>query len=1186
MNISVIIPAYNAGDTISDTIRSIQNQTHTGWEIIIVDDGSVDNTSSIVKKFCEKENRIRFIQAQHKGAGAARNIGIKNANYDWLLFLDADDWIAKNHLQLLIDRYKSDPTLDIVYSNWVRVNPEGKTFSEHNFSREGNLFDVFTRTCAISIHSCIVRKSTVVNLGGFDTELITCEDWDLWQRMARTGSKFGAVKEQLAFYRMRSASASNDGMQMLKDSLKVIERGHSFDERVKHPMAEHKDGRSAENINFIKLHSACWSIGLAIGNDKDYKPLLKLLGNICCPSLDPKGIADTLFNSILLPKCKLPEEWLNIFPSVEKQINSFLFELERISCAKDLHKRTILVLIRNILSHTTATERISLNNFSSLHIDVTKNINDLYFDNGTERVCLNIFYGGNSIGQTFLPVFNNFIPKEIIEDAISDEFSWEILFYFFNEEIYKQVSHYIKDGKLYVNRNNRLIGKFNFDGESIEIEVLHDFIGWTIFLQELWGLDEWTSDDFYREKSIKNTGTTIKAFDKIIMLEISEPLPKIDSAHDNLNIAVAVGGEVIGLVNIETANGIIQPGRLCTKININTGYELCRAAVRNGIIGKEFLSGFSLRKRLASVNNNQTEITRSFASNEIILKEKDSKNNNKYLIPRRFPFSFGYSSSRKGMLPKEALNVINKQSDTGSSITAEVNKTEAVIYNPELIVLENGRNNPEILKHEHQPISDDEGNETYDKSYFENLFLQKEDPWNYTSEYERIKYEQTLSLLPEREIETALEIGCAEGTFTKMLAPKVKNLVASDISPTAIERSEQYCSDQNNIRFTLLDVYKENIPGRFDVIICSEVLYYLDGVKELSIVAKKIADALNPNGVLIMAHANVIVDDPDKTGFDWNVKYGAKVIGKTFAAQRHLSIKKEIRTPLYRVQQFTKEKFFNKIIPRKRTVIELPMHAELTPDIAEQISWEDKNSDHIKGENIFSSTLPILMYHRIHPTGSGNLTQFRINPEIFREQIKYLRDNGYYSISFEDWMDASFKKESLPGKPVILTFDDGYKDFMQYAFPVLKEFGFKAYVFIVTDKIGKTNSWDSNYGEEVELLNWNDITELSKNGIEFGAHSHSHPMLTALSPTDAALELIKSREILSQKSGKPIYSMAYPYGDFDKIVSHLAGAAGFLFSVTCEMRKCNFNDNFLSLPRIEITGTDTLDNFIAKLKLE
>ena len=167
---------------------------------------------------------------------------------------------------------------------------------------------------------------------------------------------------------------------------------------------------------------------------------------------------------------------------------------------------------------------------------------------------------------------------------------------------------------------------------------------------------------------------------------------------------------------------------------------------------------------------------------------------------------------------------------------------------------------------------------------FEAFFARAEDPWGYTNDFERMKYEQTLALLDGLHIGRALELACAEGHFTKMLSPRVAELLATDISEIALQRAAKSCADCSNVSYHRLDLVEDAITGPFDLIVCSEVLYYLEDLAILREVARKIAGALSDGGNLLMAHANLVVDEPDCPGRDWGHAFGAKTMEDTFRA--------------------------------------------------------------------------------------------------------------------------------------------------------------------------------------------------------------------------------------------------------------------------------------------------------------
>ncbi|MEG4171063.1 MULTISPECIES: sulfotransferase [unclassified Microcoleus] len=220
--------------------------------------------------------------------------------------------------------------------------------------------------------------------------------------------------------------------------------------------------------------------------------------------------------------------------------------------------------------------------------------------------------------------------------------------------------------------------------------------------------------------------------------------------------------------------------------------------------------------------------------------------------------------------------------------------------------------------------------------------------------------------------------------------------------------------------------------------------------------------------------------------------------------------------------------------------------------------------------------LPILSYRRISPDGLDAVT-----PQVLEQQLQYLKDRGYYSASWENWQSAKRDKTPLPGKAVLMTFDGGYLDFFQYAWPLLKRFDFTATVFLVAESIGKTNSWEKAEFEEVQLMGWPEIRQLRDAGIEFGSMSATHQPLTALSPTEIVREAAQSRAILERGLEKSVKCFAYPYGDVDPIVAHLIGASGYTLGVSYQLNFSSFDDNLMSLPRIKVTG----ENFLWQLGL-
>jgi peptidoglycan/xylan/chitin deacetylase (PgdA/CDA1 family)/GT2 family glycosyltransferase len=228
------------------------------------------------------------------------------------------------------------------------------------------------------------------------------------------------------------------------------------------------------------------------------------------------------------------------------------------------------------------------------------------------------------------------------------------------------------------------------------------------------------------------------------------------------------------------------------------------------------------------------------------------------------------------------------------------------------------------------------------------------------------------------------------------------------------------------------------------------------------------------------------------------------------------------------------------------------------------------------------AALPILMYHRVAPSGEPAMRQWRVTPEELEEQLSYLASAGYYSTTLEAWRDAVVRRRALPGKPIALTFDDGYADFDAFARPLLERHGFHATLFVVTDRVGATNTWDSAI-EELPLMDWDVLRRLSRSGLAIGAHTATHAHLTALPDAEVVRELARSRRAILTELGHTPKAFAAPYGLRDSGIDALIGACGFEVALTCEGAVATFAHNLLRLPRLEVTGGLALDGFVRLL---
>ena len=367
MHVSVIIPAYNAAETIADTLESLRTQTSPDWEAIVVNDGSSDATDEIAGTFVERDARIRLIGQLNGGEGAARNTGIVHARYDWLLFLDADDWIAPVYLERMTNELIAHPEFDAVHCGSARVALDSTLIVEQYWPPTGDMFSTWARRSAFPVHACVVRRSLVEGVGNFDPSFCKCADWDLWQRIARTGACFGAVREVLAYYRMRPNSASLDACSMLHYGLRVLKQGHAPDPRVPHPHPDHAHGLPPELIQTQEYYLLCWCAGLILGCGKDARPLLEMVKEDHYSELYPDAVAQCIFAAAPLPTCQPPSALEQLWPHIQQPVDEFLIALEQQSRAPDVARRTRTTLTKMILQHAPTWRPIVEEHEQTLH---------------------------------------------------------------------------------------------------------------------------------------------------------------------------------------------------------------------------------------------------------------------------------------------------------------------------------------------------------------------------------------------------------------------------------------------------------------------------------------------------------------------------------------------------------------------------------------------------------------------------------------------------------------------------------------------------------------------------------------------------------------------------------------------------------------------------------------------------
>lgn len=228
--ISVIVPNYNYANYLPDLFHCLKHQSYTNWECIIVDDGSNDNSISLIETIIQEDERFVLIQQTNSGPAAARSKGIDHASGEFIQLIDADDYIDLNKFERAITIFKNQENTDIIYSDYRFVDQSmtrewKEDFRKNNLST--NAFNDFLSRweldLMIPIHSFIFRKSCFDRWGGMDPKFKTHEDWDIHLNFSFNDAKYHYDNTVGAYYRIHGSSSSRtDLTQNRHDIAKVL----------------------------------------------------------------------------------------------------------------------------------------------------------------------------------------------------------------------------------------------------------------------------------------------------------------------------------------------------------------------------------------------------------------------------------------------------------------------------------------------------------------------------------------------------------------------------------------------------------------------------------------------------------------------------------------------------------------------------------------------------------------------------------------------------------------------------------------------------------------------------------------------------------------------------------------------------------------------------------------------------
>jgi glycosyltransferase involved in cell wall biosynthesis len=202
--VSIIVPCYNQAQYLSEALLSVLEQTYQGWECIIVNDGSPDNTEAVAQEWLEKDTRFKYIYKENGGLSSARNAGITIAEGEFILPLDADDRIGPNYLSLAVDEFKKDSELKVVYCKAEKFGDEvGEWILEPFTLKNLSLFNMI-------FCSAIFRKNEWIEVGGYDVSMIYgFEDWEFWISILKNGGNVCKIDNICFYYRTKKSSMFN-----------------------------------------------------------------------------------------------------------------------------------------------------------------------------------------------------------------------------------------------------------------------------------------------------------------------------------------------------------------------------------------------------------------------------------------------------------------------------------------------------------------------------------------------------------------------------------------------------------------------------------------------------------------------------------------------------------------------------------------------------------------------------------------------------------------------------------------------------------------------------------------------------------------------------------------------------------------------------------------------------------------
>ena len=225
--VSIIVPCYNQAQFLAETLDSVLAQTHENWECIVVNDGSTDNTETVAKEYCDRDQRFVYLKKENGGLSSARNAGLDIAKGEYVQFLDSDDILLPNKFECQIRMMEIDKSDVCVCHHSMFTTDVNQTWenffsqSIYDLTYQGFMYN-WGETFVIAIHSGLFRSSFLDKYKlRFDEKVRALEDWLFWVSIVRNGGTFVEMQDKLSLYRVHVTSMTQDKVHMQKNRLRL-----------------------------------------------------------------------------------------------------------------------------------------------------------------------------------------------------------------------------------------------------------------------------------------------------------------------------------------------------------------------------------------------------------------------------------------------------------------------------------------------------------------------------------------------------------------------------------------------------------------------------------------------------------------------------------------------------------------------------------------------------------------------------------------------------------------------------------------------------------------------------------------------------------------------------------------------------------------------------------------------------